>query len=231
MSWRLILGTLAVAFFASGCAPTYSAAPFKFKVVDADTGEPLEGVIANALWLVEDRRGEGLGFLTATEAVSDKDGYVEMPGWGPRKLTRKAWDPFAQARMDPNQPKLQLYKRDYAFFENVPSSDTGYLSDPTWTGESVRVAAWNNSVIKLKRFSGRFEVYVNMLAGGQTAGTTLAGCLWHSTPRMTAAFLNEAREAERHKIFARFFQLSDLKPMVAGVPCGSKDIVRQYLQP
>ena len=65
----------------------YSALPIAGKVVDADTGEPLEGAIVIAVWQLE--RGFGLegtipsSFMNVSEVVTDEDGNYFIEGWGP----------------------------------------------------------------------------------------------------------------------------------------------------
>lgn len=229
-SWRSICTFCALV--CCGCGPavlTYSATPFQIKVVDADTGLPLEGVIANALWRLETRDGHNLGHFMATEAVSDKDGVVRMPGWGPLQVPKQRGGYYSQGRFDPNQPSLQLYKQDYHFFDTVPSSESAYLNDPSWSGDSVRHAEWDNRVIRLMPFSGTKEVYMNHLVSGQNSSA--GGCLWANTPRMWAAFIKEDQRLRQFLSYTRLIKLADIQEYDQGKYCGSKDLIRQYLQP
>ena len=71
--------------------PAYSAAPIEAWVVDADTNEPLEGVIVTANWqLVSGTLAGGeipKGQLMVMEAVTDKDGRFYFEGWTKANLT------------------------------------------------------------------------------------------------------------------------------------------------
>jgi uncharacterized GH25 family protein len=76
----------------SACATSYSAKPITAKVVDAVTGEPLEGVNVVAHWLMEDpQAGRGQGDLELMEAVTDKSGEFHFPGWGPKAIPRDSF--------------------------------------------------------------------------------------------------------------------------------------------
>src|SRR5260221_11978553 len=77
------LGALLVQLQA--CAQlTYSAKEIRGKVVDADTGQALEGVNVVAQWKI-DRMGVGddKALLHVAEAVNDKEGHFSFPAWGP----------------------------------------------------------------------------------------------------------------------------------------------------
>ena len=60
---RLVLLLLTSALWAvagNADALSYSAKPIRATVVDAETGQPIEGVIVNAYWHLEDQGGHGL---------------------------------------------------------------------------------------------------------------------------------------------------------------------------
>lgn len=78
--------------------------PLKGRVVDAETGEPIEGAVAMAEWT----RTKGLGntytvSVKVVEAVSDKDGNIELDG---------CFSPFV------NEPTLTIYKKGYVAWNN-----------------------------------------------------------------------------------------------------------------
>jgi hypothetical protein len=226
MNSKLVL-LVASIFLCTGCTPTYSGLPFEFQVVDADTGEPLEGVIANAVWVTEDRRGHETGAIVATEAVSDESGMVRMPGWANVRVLRRSWDPYSIPRLDPNQPWLYMYKRDYYFFHDVPTGDTGYLSHPFWTGDSVRTPNWGGRKLKLRKFAGSTDRYAFQL--DLVPRYIFTNCLWTTAPQMAASLINETRRLKALKQGAGLPELRDLDRYSDGRDCGSIDVVRQYL--
>jgi hypothetical protein len=62
---------------------TFEALPFKFKVVDAETHQPLADVHALAEWQMHGTGGRPNGPLMVLDAVSGPDGLLSFPGWGP----------------------------------------------------------------------------------------------------------------------------------------------------
>lgn len=91
----IILMLLAVCFCSSGCY-----ASMKGKIVDTETGKPIEGAVLLVEWL----KTEGMIGLThrttakAVEAFSDKDGNITIPGY---------FNPFAEG------PYITIYKPGY----------------------------------------------------------------------------------------------------------------------
>jgi hypothetical protein len=62
---------------------TFEALPFKLKVVDAETQQPLSDVHALAEWPTVGPGGRSGGPLMALDSVSGPDGELGFPGWGP----------------------------------------------------------------------------------------------------------------------------------------------------
>lgn len=61
----------------------------KGKVIDADTGDPIEGVVVLAVWnkIYPNAAGHTTKFYDAREAVTDKNGEFEIPGIGLKILS------------------------------------------------------------------------------------------------------------------------------------------------
>lgn len=105
------------------------------KVVDAETGAPIEGAVAMAEWT----RTKGLGntytvSAKVVEAVSDMEGNFELEG---------CYRPFV------NEPDLTIYKKGYVAWNNV-------LIFPSY---KVREGFnWKNgSVFKMERFKEEYS--------------------------------------------------------------------------
>jgi len=224
---RLILCISMLAWPGAAGALSYSALPFEVKIVDAETGVPLEGVIGNALWRLEARGGHNLGNFMATEAVSDKEGIMRMPGWGPTEVPKEPGGYLAQGRLDPNQPTLHLYKQDYWFSLEGAPWESAYLNDPHWSGDSVRRVYLDKMVLKLRPFKGPIQQYTEQLIRSQNGGTS--GCLWVNAPQMNAAFINEGRRLKKFDRFGELLKLSDIPEYYDGKRCGSKDLLGHYL--
>jgi len=94
-----ILLLLSVLFSTTGCYGT-----LRGKVVDAETGAPIEGAVAMAEWT----KTKGLGntytvSAKVVEAVSDKDGNIELDGY---------YSPFV------DKPDLTIYRKGYVAWNN-----------------------------------------------------------------------------------------------------------------
>lgn len=100
MNIKNIFLLIVVLLFTTGCYGT-----LKGKVIDAETGKPIEGAVAMAEWT----KTKGLGntytvSAKVVEAVSDKEGNVVLEG---------CWCPLA------NKPDLTIYKKGYVAWNNV----------------------------------------------------------------------------------------------------------------
>lgn len=74
----------------SGCCyPVRYDGPYKGKVVDAETGQPIEGVVILGAWYKEIATAAGgvSSFYDAAETVSDRNGEFEIRGLGLKILT------------------------------------------------------------------------------------------------------------------------------------------------
>lgn len=100
MKIKIIFLLLTILFVTTGCYGTLSG-----KIVDAETGAPIEGAVAMAEWT----RTKGFGntytvSVKVSETVSDKNGNFELEG---------CYSPFV------NKPDFTIYKRGYVAWNNV----------------------------------------------------------------------------------------------------------------
>ncbi len=127
MKIKSILLLLASLLISTGC---YGYGTLKGKVVDAETGEPIEGAVAMAEWT----KTKGLGntytvSAKVSEAVSDKEGNFELDG---------CFNPFV------DKPDLTIYKKGYIAWNN------GYIF-PDW--KKREGFEWKSGlIIKLDKF-------------------------------------------------------------------------------
>jgi hypothetical protein len=131
----------------TGCG-FYSAEPITARVVDAETGLPLEGVNVVAAWRIEGgmNYGDTVGYMNVMETVTDKSGRFHFPGWGPRPNTHTG-----KVRLE--APGLMFFKSGYRY-EAVENQ-----GDLLGFAPSEMKSSWDGEVIAMKRFRGTAKEY------------------------------------------------------------------------
>lgn len=78
---RLTLGISSLWLVAASLSPATAAGPWKAQIVDAETKEPLEGVVVVAVWWKATRTlgGPSEEYHDSVEVVSDRDGRFTIP--------------------------------------------------------------------------------------------------------------------------------------------------------
>ena len=129
--------------------PVYWGEAIRGHVVDAETGEPLEGVVIVADWkLLAGGYGHGghLDSLVVQETLTDKNGEFAFPQWGPK--LRPSFTMLDKA------PWLILFK-------------SGFEHAALWNEQSsngfVRRSDWDGHTVKLERFAGTAAKRIEML--------------------------------------------------------------------
>lgn len=217
-----ILFVLSVLVALPACAGPlkYSAEPIEARVIDAETKQPVEGVIVTANWQLFHSTVGGRvpgNQLRVMEAVTDKDGRFHFPAWGP-KLSLWGY-------LDNRDPQLLLFKPGYEYkrLENEVSSKTNMASR--------RRSEWNGKTIEMKPFKGTAEEYAGHLSFLKTdLGFAYNGenCEWKYVPRMLVAQHKEMLRFEEKKIFNT---LQSVERVSGQKKCGSaQEFFRSYLQ-
>lgn len=186
---KKLLGILAASIFLLSTPAhahlTFTADAINGKVVDEESGAPLDGVIIVAKWTIEASYvGYNNELLNTLETVSDKDGNYGFPAWGPKMLPVTA---ISFSRSDlfggGNDPCVVYFKNGY-----WPAREK---NDVTYPGINIADRKTplggfiaNGKSIKLKKWNGKEEAeyykhvshMVDELKGG-----------WKKYPRMTLA--------------------------------------------
>jgi hypothetical protein len=209
------------------CATTYYAKPTAATVVDAETGEPLEGVNVVAHWAVLSVTGRGAGDLELTEAVTDKEGKFYIPGWGPKSLDS---DLPRGSRLGKDAPALTFFKSGYLVRSVGNNLQPLHLSDPSDTGPSVRYSDWDGKTIKLKKNIGSLEQYASSV---ELAGSVDQSfhCPWKMIPRLYAALMKEKERLDRLGVRNYLPSMGHMELYFKNAKCGSaKEFFKEYMK-
>jgi hypothetical protein len=84
MKTKLIVLIYFLLFLPASCYPVRFDGPYKGKVIDADTGQPIESVVVLGVWYKEypTAAGSVSSYYDAMETVTDKNGEFEISGLG-----------------------------------------------------------------------------------------------------------------------------------------------------
>jgi hypothetical protein len=205
----------------AACTASYSARPITAIVVDAETGEPLEGVNVVAQWILHGPTWVSAGSLEVDEAVTDKDGRFHIPGWGPKEVPG---DLPRGTRLG-NAPKLTFFKGGYSV-KNLGNELQPQRLRPD-NDIPVRYSDWDGKVIKLERFKGSTQDYASSLRSATMF--YFQDCKWVKFRRYLMAIF---READRLKALGVIY-LPTYRSLAAalGNECGALEkIFAEYLK-
>ena len=167
-----------------GGMPVYSASPIEAWVVDAETSQPLEGVIVTANWqLVTGSLGGGeipKGQLVVMESVTDKNGRLYFEGWTKTN--------FSTGELRNQDPYIVMFKPAYQFYGFLSNYSPGRV----FLGLH-RKSALGGQTIRLARFTGTLEAYADHLSAYDNLHNVVDDCEWKRIPRMILALSEERR--------------------------------------
>jgi hypothetical protein len=151
--------------------------PFRGRIVDAETGQPIQGAVVLMIWyeLVYAVVQTNMEFYDAKEAVSGPDGTFEIPRLSPPFFTFRIY-----------RPSWTLFAPGYEFHRQVVTPQTGQaLVAPT--------------VIEMRRLKTREERLKNLpsIPGAFYSADPSGGALRKIAPREKIAnFLRVLNEEE-----------------------------------
>lgn len=223
---------------ATGIPSHYSAEAISTKVIDAETKQPLEGVVVVAHWQLYYSSVGGrvqAGQLEVMETVTGPDGVFAFPAWGPKKVPRyqpkegDVWlahvPGFApDAYLDSSDPELILFKSGYTYRR---------LQNPllsTVDHSPVRRSMWNGRTIELKPFKGALEQWAGHLSFLHTSIRSILSddqCEWKKIPRMVVAIDKQEKLFRAKGIYSPLYSVDDLPNSNCGSP---KTFLREFMQ-
>ena len=174
---------VAVCCAVAACSPPeYSSPAWSGRVIERDSGAPIEGAIVVVRWQLEGFDAKFAGWLLMDEAVSDKDGIFRFKSWGPMRTPDSRG---SRTRMSPNVPEISVFKSGYEVEASGGGSDSGYLDDRFYTGPSERRVFADDHVIAMDRYRGTLKEYREYLE--RTFPIQGGPCTFEKTPRLFAA--------------------------------------------
>jgi len=211
------------------CAKKYSAEPISAQVVDADTKEPIEGVVVVAAWELKGglEGGNFEGVMTVMETVTDQSGHFHFAGWGPKgKPSYIRW--YEDARLKSESPEFFLFKSGYraGTFLNATNMKK-QANDP-----SVQTSDWNGQTVPLKKFEGTLKGYAKDLGHLNTElwAAMRRKCTWTQVPLMIEALQRQTQifEAARIDIETFYDDLVSNESSIASDGCSVKAFLREH---
>jgi hypothetical protein len=153
---RSSLAALAAALVALALLawPAGAAGPWRAQLVDAETGQPLEGVVVLALWTkrTADWPHPDQQFHDVDEVVSDAEGRIVIP---PRDLSRNT---PVQAIVG---PEIVMFKSGYGQWSFREAGPRPLLEEPSVREHRAREGwhhlATDGAVVELPRLNTREE--------------------------------------------------------------------------
>jgi len=191
--WRImffvILGLAIVLFFLPGKKQHYQSKIMEFTAIDAKTGKPLKGVLAEAIWYVYTKQRYTNSTISNIanwiEAESDEQGHITIPAWGPITVD-KGFIPI-------NMPSIYFYKPGYAYIWNKGGYFT-YFKSPR---ENIVIKVTSDPVFKLTPIHDIKDIMEDF-AGLNFAFRFLRsfprGCYWEKMPKMMKTYLDLTAE-------------------------------------
>lgn len=126
----------------------YSAEPIEGRVLDRETGQPIEGAVVIAQWvLAKPLEGHETDHWITIEAATDAEGRYRIPGWGPK------WRPWFRW-LTYYDPQLVIFKPGYwpLTLLNEDPRTTPFNDAINPRGSKVRKSYWNGQDILLLPF-------------------------------------------------------------------------------
>lgn len=175
---------------ASDYPDSYSAEAIKARVVDADTRQPLEGVIVTANWeLFGGFEGNTpVGQMKVMETITDSNGRFSFPAWGP--------EPRKRGYLWNRDPQILLFKPGYEYRrltnEVISKINKASLRQSEWNGKTIEMKPFKGS---MKEYVGRFH-YLNSDVE-QIITQNPEACYWKQLPKMLMAIDHERKRLEQ----------------------------------
>ena len=184
-------------------AVTYQFAPTEARVVDAETGKPIEGVVVTANWELVKGSLDGpryYGQLEVKETVTDANGRFAFEGF--------SMEDSSGAELRESDPQVIVFKAGYEYqrFTN------DYREGGAGMTRQYRTAAVNGKIVKLKRFLLEPRPIYGAYFGLDTRLEKLVNdCYWKKIPIAIDAMDKEDKAMRARKISTSLIAMHHLE--------------------
>jgi hypothetical protein len=189
----------------SACSTTYQAEPIEAWVVDAESSQPIEGVVVTANWELEIGTVGGnvpVGQIMVMETVTDSKGHFYFPAWGPKTVPSTMPHPLrTQPHLATRDPHILLFKSGYKWMG---------LENGRYNKGSVRKSEWSGKTIRIERFTGNLEGYAKSL-NFFNPRFIREDCNWKNVPQMVLAIDKQAQVFRENGISTPLLSINSLE--------------------
>lgn len=188
MSWKcIVLCSLPISVLA-GCTPihvTVSADPVYARVVDADTGKPIQGVAVVAYWELYQGGIAGGGpcvAINVEEAVTDQNGRFRLPAWGPIRGSCGV--------MRNMNPMTYFFKPGYKYLYmpggiGLDVTRLVSVAQVDWNGKKLEMQKFQNPDLHVQTPGGYIDNFDELNLGLRNSIVNMpAACNWRKIPVM-----------------------------------------------
>ncbi len=161
----------------------YNVRGIEGKVIDKDTGKPLEGVMVVEAWEIykPGLHGTSGGYLPLRETRTDSNGHY--------RLTARGTMHIDGGYLDETSPWLIYFKPGYRFTsvmnEIYPDRRFEFYRKSDWDGKTIEMEKLGDSLEEQAKDLKRF---VNVLSGFTSRG---GWCIWTGIPNTLSAMRQE----------------------------------------
>ena len=197
-----LLATLALSFMpAPAAAFIYYATSIEARVVDAETGNGVQGAIVTANWQLEGGLESGIPVdqLKIMETVTDVNGKFTIPSWGP-KFSFRGHASF-------KWPQILVFKRGYKYLRlsNEPRSGSQFTTSSDWNAKTIKLSPFGKDTAAYIRDFHALNSQLDQIAtnGGDY-------CAWRRLPQVL-------RFVSREEIHIRAIGAKDFGSLVSNL--------------
>lgn len=179
----------------------FYAEAIEAKVIDAQTGKPVQGAIVTANWQLEGGVDSGIprAQLEILETVTDANGKFTVPAWGPRLAFR--------GHASFKWPQILVFKSGYKYVRltNEPRSGSQFTTSSDWNAKTIKFLPFGKDTAAYVRDFDALNAQLDQIAtnGGDD-------CAWRRLPQAL-------RFVSREEIRIRAIGMKDFGSLVSNL--------------